>query len=180
MQTEIILIRHAPTVAGSGLAGRRDVAADVPDLRDLALRIGAVDGVMSSPAKRCIQTACALWPGRAITEDRALWEQDFGDWEGAGTVPDLGSLGAVELASHTPPEGESFATMCARVAPALARIGTLGGRRAVVAHAGTVRAALALATGTVSGALAFQVAPLSLSRFLCLDDGQWSIIGVNG
>lgn len=182
MATELIVIRHAPALDEGRVAGRRDVAAALPDVTALAGRIGDVDGVLASPARRCIETARALWPGRAIAEDAALWEQDFGDWEDLPRtdLPDLGPLSAGALAAHAPPGGESFAAMCARVAPALDRIGALGGRRAVVAHAGTVRAALALATCSVPGALAFQVAPLSLSRFLWLGAGQWAVIGVNG
>jgi alpha-ribazole phosphatase len=48
----------------------------------------------------------------------------------------------------------------------------------IVAHAGTVRAGLALALGSVPAALAFEVAPLSLTR-LCRHDGAFSVACVN-
>ena len=54
----------------------------------------------------------------------------------------------------------------------------LAGVTAVVAHAGTVRAALARACGSVPAALAFQIAPLSLTRII-VAPGGWSVACVN-
>ena len=80
------------------------------------------------------------------------------------------------LADHRPPGGESFADVCARVAPALAALP--GGRTAIVAHAGVARAALALALGSPGLGLAFEVAPLSLT-VLRRHPGGWSVACVN-
>lgn len=181
--TELVLIRHAPARTEGRLCGRTDVPADCSDAaRFAALRqaLGAPGRLITSPALRCRQTAEALWPGLAAEEDPRLWEQDFGTWEGQapGDLPDLGPLGAAELARHRPPGGESFADLCARTTPALATLAT-GGRVTVIAHAGTVRAALALALGAVPVALAFEVAPLSLTRLTALSGGAWSVGAVN-
>ncbi len=181
--TELILIRHAPALTGGRLCGRTDVPADCSDAaRILALRaaIGTPGRLVISPALRCRQTAEALWPGGDAETDADLWEQDFGAWEGrkAGGIPDLGPLAPDDLARHRPPGGESFADLCARVAPAVVRLAG-GGRVTVVAHAGTVRAALALALGAVPPALAFEVAPLSLSRLHAGPDAAWSVGTVN-
>ena len=87
-------------------------------------------------------------------------------WQGSGwgelQARDPDALAAFwrDPTGNCPPGGESFADLCARIAPALARLAD-GGRVTVVAHAGTVRAALALALGAVPPALAFEVAPLS-------------------
>lgn len=181
--SELMLIRHAPALDGGRLAGRRDVAADLSGAAALAgVRAAVGDvAVVASPALRCRQTAGALWPGMAPQLDPRLWEQDFGSWEGMAyaDLPDLGDLTAQALAAHRPPGGESFVDLCARVAPALDAAVALGGRVAVVAHAGVVRAALARATGAVPGALAFQVAPLSLTRILALPGGAWAVAEVN-
>ncbi len=182
--TELILIRHAPALTGGRLCGRTDVAAECGgDVRIAALRaaVGTPDRIVTSPALRCRQTAAALWPhGADMLSDAALWEQDFGAWEGMphDALPDLGPLDPAALAQHRPPGGESFADLCARVAPALIRAAS-GGRVAIVAHAGTVRAGLALALGSVPQALAFEVAPLSLTRIRALPGGGWSIGAVN-
>jgi len=184
--SELIMIRHAPAETGGRLAGRRDVPARFDDNAALA-RLGAalssVQSVVTSPALRCRQTAEALFPGRATTEDARLWEQDFGAHEGLlpADLPDLGSLDRSKLAELAPPGGESFAAMVARVSPALtdlAESAIAEGPVAVVAHAGTVRAGLAMALGRVPAALAFEVEPLSVTRLRCLP-GVFSIVCVN-
>lgn len=179
--TELLMIRHAPVVADGRLAGRRDVAAEFSavSVAGLAAEIAGA-ALVASPARRCLQTAAALCPDLTPETDPRLWEQDFGAWEGRpfADLPDLGPLTGAALAAHRPPEGESFADLCARTAPALAALAARGGRVAVVAHAGTVRAALAQAMGDVPAALAFQVAPLSLTRIL-VTPGGWSIACVN-
>jgi alpha-ribazole phosphatase len=181
--TDLILIRHAPALNGGRLAGRRDVAADLPDADTFArLReaLGPVDRLLTGPALRCQMTAAALFPGQRVAEDARLWEQDFGAWEGCppGDLPDLGSLDRAALANHRPPGGESFADLCSRVAPALIAAAS-GGRVAVVAHAGTMRAALALALGDAAVAMAFEIAPLSTTLIRALPGGQWSVGHVN-
>ena len=184
--SELILIRHAPAITDGRLAGRRDVPADLGDsgamdrLREL---LGVVDKGVASPALRCRQTAGVLFPGRAFSQDARLWEQDFGEHEGLRfeDLPDLGALSRDDLAELAPPGGESFAAMVARISPALQELAQeagQGGPIAVVAHAGTVRAGLALALGHVPAALAFEIAPLSVTRLRCLQGG-FSVISVN-
>lgn len=177
---ELLLIRHAPALNEGRLAGRRDVPADVGDVAGLRLVLGPVDAVIASPALRCRQTAAALWPDTRATLDPRLWEQDFGAWEGIpfADMPDLGAMSGEDLARHTPPGGESFADVCARVRPALIEIATMHPRSAIVAHAGTIRAALAMALGSVAPALAFGIDPLSITRLILAGD-QWAIGGVN-
>ena len=115
-----------------------------------------------------------------MTFDARLWEQDFGAWEGMAfdALPDLGDLSRDALAGHRPPQGESFADLCARVTPALQDIAQTGDS-VIVAHAGVIRAALALALDTIPGALAFEIAPLSLTELRFLPGYGWSIGSVN-
>lgn len=183
---ELVLIRHAPAQTEGRLAGRRDVPAMLLDAKALARGRAALAGmrhVVTSPALRCRQTAKALFPKHDILQDARLWEQDFGVEEGMAfaDLPDLGPLSRADLAIHRPPKGESFADMVARATPALEELAQrteAHGPLAVVAHAGTVRAALALALGTVPAALGFEIAPLSVTRLRCLP-GAFSIISVN-
>jgi alpha-ribazole phosphatase len=183
---ELVLVRHAPAETGGRLCGRRDVPARLDDtgaLARLAAALAPCARVVASPALRCRQTAEALFPDRTAATDPRLWEQDFGAHEGMepAALPDLGPLDRDALARHTPPEGESFAAMVARAGPALIELAEAEGNGpvAVVAHAGTVRAGLALALGSVPAALAFEVAPLSLTRLRRAGD-DWSIGLVNG
>lgn len=181
---EIRLVRHAPADAGGRLAGRRDIGLlpiDPAALAPLRAALAGVERVAASPARRCLETAGALFPGRAVATDPRLLEQDFGAEEGLplAALPDLGPLPREALAERRPPGGESFAEMVRRVAPALAELAEGGpGPVAVIAHAGTVRAALAAALGVVAPALAFEVAPLSVTR-LRWAGGAWSIAAVN-
>lgn len=182
----LLLIRHAPLADPGRLAGRRDVAAvvDPAAARRLAALAGPVARVVCSPARRCRDTAAALWPGAKVEEDARLWEQDFGRWEGLALdgLPDLGVLDAEVLAQAAPHGGESFAALCARTIPALEAWAAGGERVAVVAHAGTVRAGLARALGGagsgIGAALAFRVAPLSLT-VIDAAPGGWSVACVN-
>ena len=182
--TELMLIRHAPAITDGRLCGRTDVAADCSDavrIKSLRGALGRPARLITSPALRCRQTATALWPELADpAQEASLWEQDFGEWEGRayGDLPDLGALPPEDLARHTPKGGESFADLCARIAPALIKLAA-GGDLAIVAHAGTVRAGLALALGSVPAALAFTVAPLSVTRLRALPGGGWAITCVN-
>lgn len=177
------IIRHAPARHGGAMAGRRDVAADLGDGAALAAlrdHLGAVGRVVTSPALRCVQTTNALFPGHVTRQDARLWEQDFGAWEGVAfdALPDLGPLSRAELAAHCPPAGESFADLCARIWPVLPEIAQ-GGDALIVAHAGVVRAALALALDTVPGGLAFEVAPLSVTDLRFMPGHGWSVGCVN-
>lgn len=181
--TDLVLIRHVPAETGGRLCGRTDVAAAIADpaaLARMGAGLGPVARLVTSPARRCRETAAALFPGRIAETDPRLWEQDFGAEDGIplADLPDLGPLSREALAARRPPGGESFDDMAARVAPALAALAAGGGTVAVVAHAGTVRAGLALALGSVPAALAFAVAPLSATR-LRRSAGGWSVDGVN-
>lgn len=173
----ILILRHAPPLTDGRLAGRTDVEADCGDavafhwIRD---RIGVVGSVITSPARRCMQTAAALGlPAHAINP--ALWEQDYGAWEGLeySALPDLGPLPAADLARHRPEGGESFEDMAARVQPVLE---SLSADTLIIGHAGTVRAGLSLVVG--HAALSFSVAPLSLT-VLHREGTDWAVETVN-
>lgn len=163
------------------MAGRRDVDADCSDnaaFAALRARLGVVDHLITSPAKRCLQTAAALFPQASSISDARLWEQDFGAWEGLAhaDLPDLGPLTTAQIAAHRPPMGESFDDLCARALPALH---LHQGRVVIVAHAGVIRAALGWALGRQDAGLAFQIAPLSLTKIIVLADGLCAISCVN-
>lgn len=163
---ELLFIRHAPVADPTRLWGRSEVdaAPDPAAIAAMRAMLGVVATVVSSPARRCTQTAQALFPELDATQDPHLWEQDFGRFDGAplADLPDLGPLTGEALAAHRWEGGESFADLCARVAPVLAPLAARG-PVAVIAHAGTIRAALAAVVGP-GAALAFEVAPLSLTR----------------
>lgn len=181
---ELVLIRHAPVADPGRLYGRTDVEAalETKAVARLKDRLTSIARVISSPARRCRQTAEALFG--PCEQDARLWEQDFGAHDGMAfdALPDIGVLDSRALAAHRSPGGESFDDLCARVFPALIEHGRQAaahGPVALVVHAGVIRAALGFVTGHGPGGLAFEVAHLSVTRLRCGPDGPLSVIEVN-
>ncbi|HSV30375.1 MAG TPA: histidine phosphatase family protein [Candidatus Omnitrophota bacterium] len=189
------LVRHAPVPCPQGrITGRLDVACDVSDeedFRQLAARLPRNGMLVESGLMRCRQTAGALETAGLMLPppivEPELVEQNFGAWQGkswleleAAKDSGLAAFWA-DPAEATPPEGESFGTMCARVRRAILRLSEQNPGRDVVAivHAGTVRAALAMALGLEPAqALRFVVQPLSLTRIDGTPEG-WRVECVN-
>ena len=189
------LLRHAPVPCPHGrITGRLDVACDTSEtevFQALARTLPVNPVLVESGLIRCRQTAGALeaagllLPPPMIEPDLA--EQDFGRWQGrswmdleAAKDPGLAAFWA-DPAGSAPPGGESFAAMVERVRAALEQITAAQAGRDILAvvHAGTVRAALAVALGiTPEQALRFAVKPLSLTRLDATAAG-WRIETVN-
>src|SRR4051794_31538537 len=136
---------------------------------------------ISSPARRARATAKAL--GLVAAPESAFTEQDFGRWTGR-THEDIRRDSAAAYsdfwrapATNRPPEGESFVEQIARVRGGIAALPE--GDVIVVAHAGTIRAVLAIALELPPDkALSFVIDPLSLTRLDRLDNG-WRVAAVN-
>jgi alpha-ribazole phosphatase len=189
------LLRHAPVPCPHGrITGRLDVACDTSEdevFRSLARTLPVNPVLVESGLIRCRQTAGALeaagllLPPPMVEPDLA--EQDFGRWQGrswmdleAAKDPDLAAFWAAP-AEATPPGGESFAAVIERVRGALEQITAAQAGRDILAvvHAGTVRAALAVALDLKpEQALRFAVKPLSLTRLDSTAAG-WRVETVN-
>jgi alpha-ribazole phosphatase len=188
-------LRHAPVPdPGNRITGRLDLPCDTSDsdwFAALAARLPRNAVLVESGLMRCGQTIGALEAaGLALPQpivEPALQEQDFGRWQGR-TWSDLAALQAPGLAAFweqpaviAPPGGESFAAVVERVAAAVATLSAVHAGRDIiaVAHAGSIRAALAVALGIVpEAALAFVIEPLSLTRIDALP-ASWRVAGVN-
>jgi alpha-ribazole phosphatase len=168
-------LRHGPTDAAGKMIGSTNINAQLPDrevLEQLSRSLPTDAIWLVSPLDRCKQTAAALrgFPAfvsatQEIVPD--LREQDFGDWDGrAYDEPEIRNAEAFwQDPGHTaPPGGESFFDMMQRVQATIQQ--HLGaGNVIVVAHAGVIRAAVALALDlTPDQALRLQIDPLSLTR----------------
>ncbi len=187
-------IRHVPT----GLTGQFCGALDVdPPLDDIAIQrvrrfLPAAENWLTSPLIRCRKTADALVTKAARTSKisihAAFSEQNFGEWEGLSyddpAVRDCRKFWA-QPADMAPPGGESFSDLTIRVQREIENLqSTLSGPVVCVAHAGTIRAALALALSIAPAtALNFQIDPLSITRLTWLANeqggGDWRICWVN-
>lgn len=183
-------VRHAPPAqkdVRGGFCGWSDPTADLSDDRGLATLRSALPEeatILSSDLIRATQTADAIARRNStrLEPDQRLREQNFGEWEGKGyDAPEMTEFWR-NPALTAAPGGESFADVCDRVARAVHEIQERGEVELVcVAHAGTIRAALALALGLPpSPALAFEIAPLSLTRIDWISDARaWRIGCVN-
>jgi len=183
-QSQLWLIRHAPVDGPRGVIHGSDAPADVSDhaaLSRLRLLLPKPHAAISSPARRARETAQAL--GLAADTDAAFDEQDFGRWTGRrhDDIRRDSEAAYDEFwrapARNRPSGGESFVDQIARVEQGIAALPA--GDVVVVAHAGTIRAALAIALElSPDKALSFVIAPLSLTLIDRLDTG-WRVVAVN-
>jgi alpha-ribazole phosphatase len=188
-------IRHAPVPDPEGrIIGQLDLPCDISDqswFMALAARLPRNAILLESGLMRCTQTIGALEAaGLALPPaqiEPALSEQSFGRWQGRNWN-DLAALQDPALpefwlnpALAVPPGGESFARVVERVGEVIARTSELYRGRDIiaVAHAGTIRAALAVALKLPPPtALSFVIEPLSLTRMDVTSKG-WRVTGVN-
>ena len=184
---DIWLIRHAPACPPGYLYGHTD--ADIGQIETatqerLQQKLADCQYLCSSPAKRCVRTCQALFPDHTPPHlIAAFWEQYFGDWEGLAypDLPDLGSMNGQELAKFRPPNGESFLDLCARIQPAFHSLlqDVDVQQIAVFAHAGVIRAVLALVFDSPEAALKCEIDPLSITHLRVLPDNQFSLVCIN-
>jgi broad specificity phosphatase PhoE len=159
--TALLLARHGQTAdnASGLILGRRD-----PELSELGERQSAklavqarargVTAIWSSPLLRARQTAAivgqAIGVSPVVLED--LIESDRGDWEGAAQgvlaqhAPEVFAAFEAGDPDFVFPGGESIRSQVLRTRRALAQVAAGSQPSLVVAHAGTIRAAL-IATG---------------------------------
>jgi len=175
-------VRHAPVKAmmQGRIYGQRDVGCsltETPQQQSLATRL-PTDNILwvSSTLSRTKKTAKAIGAQRDETVRpiayKELMEQNFGLWQGRTwdelqeEVPESAEFWQ-DPAHHCPPDGESFADVCVRVTRCINHlIKTHQGRDLIcVAHAGTIRAALAYALDLrPARALGFGCDPYSLTQ----------------
>lgn len=191
-------MRHAPIAAphDRGFAPL-EAEADLSDRAGIERLAQALPGDalwVESPARRTAMTGSALRAACGVEEEGvqgapAFIEQDFGDWHGQTYKQVYGTLSEEELVAPAllrPPGGETFAEVIPRVAAAIAALNeTHPGRDIVaVAHAGTIRAALALAMDlSPRQAISFVIDLLSITRLdrheRARGAASWSVVTVN-
>jgi len=192
-------VRHAPvTEDGGRVYGQADPPANVSDVesfRALAAVLPREAVWVASHLQRTHQTADAVaahGPARpSLMIEPDLAEQSFGDWQGQVRAEIYKTHGLphefwLAPARTCPPGGESFVQVIERVERCVARLSPSHAGRDVVAfaHGGTIRAALALASGcTPEVALNFSIDNLSLTRLDHIDPAGagacWRVNSVN-
>lgn len=149
----MIFLRHPVTDAGPDVCyGQSDVGLGEGAEAEMAAALAAIPrvrAIRSSDLTRCrvLAERFAARDGLTPVWDARLREYHFGAWEGRrwSEIPrDQSDPWTEDLWAASPPGGENFAALHARVALALEDIapGTL-----VVCHAGVIRAARMILTG---------------------------------
>lgn len=194
----VVLVRHATTAASAGgtnLGQARDLTLTAEG-RELAARLGRAIAqeltalghsnlrLVSSPARRCLDTATAIKGALAadarwrLQQEAELREIDYGAWEGLTAEecrrrdPELRAAWEADPFTTAAPGGESGGDVAARAFPVLEGIEAwLAQDRSraamVVAHNHVLRLRLAALTGI----------PLAdYRRRLVLEPGSYSIV----
>jgi broad specificity phosphatase PhoE len=190
----LIFLRHGETAynAENRLQGQRDIPLNARGreqaravgrtlgarIRSEIDRLEAAGAFIASPLERARETmeiardAIGL-PPQAYRLDAALKELTFGAWEGL-TWPEIEARDVKAVRARrkdkwnfTPPGGESYAMLAARVRPWLAG---LTGDALVVSHGGVARALLTLIAG-VAPERATE-APIAQGRAICFENGD--------
>jgi len=194
----LVLARHATTTAsqaGTNLGQARDLPL-TPEGQALAARLGRAIAMelaalghsevrlVSSPARRCLDTSAAILEGlRApagtrVEQDAGLREIDYGAWEGLSAEecrrrdPELRAAWEANPVAVAAPGGESGGDVAARAFAVLVPLeGWLAESRTraavVVAHNHVLRLRLAALTGV----------PLAdYRRRFVLEPGSYSIV----
>jgi broad specificity phosphatase PhoE len=169
--TEIVLVRHAET--RWSLEGRHTGRTDVPltahgraVARELAspLRHWSFELVLSSPARRALQTCELAGLGAGMQARDELWEWDYGAYEGLTTAQIQAARPGWLLWRDGCPGGENPAQVGLRADRVLAELREHNGNVAIFSHGHMLRmlaarwialdpaegARLALGTGSVS------------------------------
>jgi alpha-ribazole phosphatase len=200
METRFWLIRHAlvDENARAILYGIMDVALcettlleQGPMYRSLAGRLPRGARWLVTPLSRTRRTAEAIfvagYPPADLTVEPGLIEQSLGDWQGLvhADLPERLTLPKHAFwplaGQEKPPGGESMADVITRVGVTLERLAEAhdGQDVIVVAHGGSIRAAVAHALGIgPDNALHLSVQNLSLTRLERFAEG-WRVVCVN-
>tara|TARA_R110002096_G_scaffold136122_3_gene288444 strand:+ start:8655 stop:9164 length:510 start_codon:yes stop_codon:yes gene_type:complete len=166
------------------MVGWSDLPADLSDTAAIA-RLSAYlpDGVViSSDLSRAIATADVIAGRRRLPHDPDLREINFGAWElqHFADVPDQDLIRRYweEPGDVSPPGGESWNTVCARVNDAVDRLCAHQGDVIVVAHFGVILTQVQRALGIGAyAAMSHRIDNLSVTEITW--DGGWTSGRIN-
>ncbi len=124
-----------------------------------------------------------IWPDKKYIIKKNLKEQNFGEWEGLefSKIPNIGFLNNFDLFKFKPPCGESNKDLLERVRSVIENVVRFSKRNSslIVAHAGTIRAAIGLTIDPEWNCLDYHIDNLSITRIKILKNGKFSLIKHN-
>lgn len=170
--TQLILVRHGES--GWNAEGRLQGDTDVPlsprgrrQVRQLAGLVSELgpDDVVASDLLRARETAALLgFPHARV--DPAWREASLGQWTGRFVSEllrdEADGYGAWRAGLATPPDGEPWEHLVARIARAVDELLQGGGRHLVITHGGPIRAVCAHVLGLLPGSIV-PVSPASVT-----------------
>lgn len=154
----LYIVRHGRTEANAGglLLGRADPGLDAVgegQAQSLAAALPDNPRVISSPLRRCVETASAV--ADTVETDDRLIELDYGDFDLKPLKDIPAELWAEWRADpdFRPPGGETLTELAARVGAVLDEVGPEAANAdvVVVTHVSPIKAALAWALGVGIG-----------------------------
>jgi broad specificity phosphatase PhoE len=183
-------VRHAPVREDGGcIYGQKDLGCDTSD-RIVFEAVGKIlprNAVWyASNLKRTHQTAQAIWAAgfprpSDMPHVNAFAEQHLGQLQGMNRAAFYASLPVgshwLTAVDEPAPGGESFMDLYNRACAAIERINAEQAGRdvIVVAHGGTIRAAVGLALGWLpENGLAFDIDKCSVTRLVHLSSANYS------
>ena len=183
-------VRHAPVREDNGcIYGQKDLGCDTSD-RVVFEAVGKIlprNAVWyASNLKRTHQTADAIWAAgfpkpAEMPHVNAFAEQHLGELQGRNRAAFFASLPPgrhwLTAIDEVPPGGESFMDLYNRTRGAIERINAeqAGKNVIVVAHGGTIRAAVGLALGDLpEKGMAFDIDNCSVTRLDHLSSANYS------
>lgn len=188
---QITWIRHGQTsenVKGS-YYGQTDPALTqegVRQIQDLKTKIVAKPVIYVSPTQRAIETAEILFGEQSVTIDARLLERHMGKWEGLSFseiekgYPVECSEWEADWVHFVMPEGESAQQQFERVGNFVEHLARQNQDAVVVAHAGTIRMAIAYMLGqNIELFWRFQVETGGVVQTRC-EEGYWYIESIEG
>ena len=151
--TPLALLRHGETAwsAAGRIQGRTDVAL----LPGISVHVPEICGgmrIVTSPLRRCVETATLLGAPDAAREPRIV-EMSWGDWEGESFAALRARLGDAMRDNEArgldfrPANGESPREVRLRLKSWLCDVAVAGVPTLAVTHRGVIRALFAEATG---------------------------------
>ena len=197
--TFIYMIRHGETILTpdrkfSGLGGSNPPLTD--DGREQARKVAAEiakikpEVLIASPLLRTKETAeeIAKITGLKVIEDEAWYECSFGDWDGLSLDevkekwPDE-YTSWISSSAFTPPGGESYDDLAARIEPAFDALAEKypGQKVVVVTHNGVIKQIASLVMeGNPNSLFHIDISPCSISSFsIWPSDGLRAVRSIN-
>ena len=190
MSSRLFLVRHGPTHAKT-MVGWSDLPADLSDTAAIArlkAHLPREALVVSSDLIRAVDTASAIQGARRrLPHLPALREIHFGAWE-LRSWKEIDAEDPTRIRAYwetpgetTPPGGESWNQVCARVNDAVDQLlATHAGQDLViVGHFGQILTQIQRAEGlSAEAAFSHRIDNLSVSE-LHFAKGRWSSAGIN-